>query len=64
MQPDAFSVVLQQCRNGDKPALEALTSAAYATRKPGQTLPPTTPVHLAYMRLARRNPSDFASLPL
>src|ERR1700722_17304942 len=72
MQPDEFSVVLQQCRNGDKQALDALTPVVYAelrklaawfmrNEQPGQTLQPTALIHEAYLRLAHGNLPDFQS---
>jgi len=72
MQPDEFSGLLQQCRNGDKQALDALTPLLYAelrklaasfmrNERPGHTLQPTALINEAYLRLAQGNLPDFES---
>jgi RNA polymerase sigma-70 factor (ECF subfamily) len=70
MQSDEFSALLEQCRNGDKQALDALTPVVYAELKkmaasfmrrerPGSTLQPTALIHEAYLRLAQQSLPDF-----
>jgi RNA polymerase sigma-70 factor, ECF subfamily len=70
MQSEEFNILLQECRSGNKQALDALTPVVYAELKklaasfmrnerPGSTLQPTALIHEAYLRLAQEKLPDF-----
>ena len=72
MQPVDFTLLLQQCSNGDKQALDAVTSVVYAelrklavafmrNERAGSTLQPTALIHEAYLQLVRQDLPDFQS---
>lgn len=72
MQSDEFSVLFQQCRDGNKQALDALTPVVYEElrklaaafmrkERPGITLQPTALIHEAYLQLVQQHLPDFQS---
>jgi RNA polymerase sigma-70 factor (ECF subfamily) len=70
LQPGEFTVLLQQCRTGDKHALDEVTVVVYAelrklagsfmrSERPGGTLQPTALIHEAYLQLVQQDLPDF-----
>jgi RNA polymerase sigma factor (TIGR02999 family) len=72
VQPEEFTVLLQQCASGDKQALDALMPVVYGElralaaasmrqERPGHTLQPTALIHEAYLQLVQQHLPDFES---
>ena len=70
LQTGEFTILLRQCSNGDRQAMDALTPVIYAELKklavacmrqerPGATLQPTALVHEAYLQLVAQDLPDF-----
>lgn len=72
MQTGEFTILLHECADGSKEALDALTPIVYSelrrlaasfmrNEKPGSTIQPTGPIHEAYLQLVRQDLPDFQS---
>jgi RNA polymerase sigma factor (TIGR02999 family) len=72
MQSGDFTILLRQCTNGNRDALDALTPIVYAelrklaasfmrNERPGSTLQPTALIHEAYLQLVEHDLPDFES---